>query len=313
MIEIILKFYNPFIGKKDSSIEYWSSEPNFTFRIQPENFQRNNTIFFLSTSPKDSLHSNLWVQEILRLDSNHTSYEIADISIGINALHNVIPLKKYLTKYKPNTLIISMDVAIMNDFIKVPNIHFDNVNSGTFISAHNSEILNSLKFNVSRSESDSIILFNPYQTHITYQDSTPTIEKKLLSRAKSEAALLTRNLLSLFRFCETEDIKLIITPSPILWRSDTMIDRHSKIALNKVVLIDRIPCAWYSELYFKMLNDIENKLPKEMTWIELYKYFPTDSRFFYDGCRLNKEGQILFGEMYHGRVNLVKEYNILFK
>ncbi len=313
LIEIILKIFNPFITSSNAdNSSYWNSAPNYILEIKPEHFKKKNILFFLSTSSNDSLHNSLWIQKLMQDKSNENYVQLADITINDKFLNNITSLKDYLEKYTPNTLVLEIDPAIIIDFVDVPNYHFDNDNTNNLLYARNSEILHSFNALFSQTYDDTIVKFNASKTSIGYKDTSPVLDSKILSKATAMSDLLVRNIISLHHFCKKRGIRLIIVPSPILWRASDINDRYSRLPLNKITLTHETPTSWYAELYYLMLKRIEKKLPTSITWIELYKNFPSDSRFFHDGLRLNDSGQVFFSQMYIGRSQLIREYRELF-
>ena len=307
VIEFSLKLYNPFLTFHHKETAAWDATPDNILKIEPKHSQKKRTIFYLSTSTKDSLHSCLWLHHVLKSNPQNTSIQFVDISTNQKFLHNITSLKKYLSHHTPNTLVLQIDAGILHDLIALPNYKFESDGQGKLLNSNEIEILKSIKAIDNRNIEDSVYLFNPFRTVQGYKDSFPLTDKKVLKELKAEARLIARNIKSLHTFCNKEGVKLIIIPAPMLW-STYRNDRYSKMPLDQIVVSEQVPTYWYAEIYYSMLLEIKGNLPNKITWVDLYKNFPSDSRFFYDGFRLNDEGQLLFGQMYLGREPLSKEY-----
>jgi len=312
LIELTLSFNNPFV-KNESKQNEWKHEPAYNFVIEAQNFTTRNNIFLLSNFKSDSIFQNNWLEKVLLQNPKNSFVQLADISNNSKYLFKPKSLENYLKEYLPNTLILQLNAGIIENTLPIPNFNFIDEEKKIPILTTEPELYKSIKslYKLQTLVSDSTIFFNPFQTNTGYKDSFPALSSKLLKKSTEESEQIVKTLKRLKKTCNKEGINLIIIPSPILW-DETKRDRYSKMPLNSIVLENQTPTAWYATLYYTMLEEIKSSLPNDIVWIELYKSFPNDSRFYLDGFRLNAAGQQMFAEMYIGRIPTHRNYKAIF-
>jgi hypothetical protein len=128
-------------------------------------------------------------------------------------------------------------------------------------------------------------------------DSTPPHFYQLLH---TEAQKLSKGILKIARFCQKEGIEFLIIPYPILWNHINH-DRYLHIPLDRIIIQNHNASLWYSNLYHELLHKMNGYTKKEIRWINTYKIFPSDSRFYTNGFQLSMEGHQMFAEMLYGR------------
>lgn len=286
--------------------------PVFDFEFEPNKLKTRKEVFLLSDYAQDSLYSAHWIQSIYNLSHHETHIRLADISNPTDFWRHPNAVIQYLEKFPPSILLIQLSPSILHPLLPIPNhYHFSEKDEIPLIQGE-PELYKALyQIANHKIDKDSFYSFQPFEYNPYSIDSIPVLPLSLEKKLKAESKKVQKSLQKIANTCQKYGIRLVFIPQPILWKQQGT-DRYSRVPIDKLLLWNDKPAAWYGAAYYLMLNILQKELSKKGHWIDAYKVFPTDSRFYSDGFRLNWEGQTFFAQQFAGRVGIIKSYRSVF-
>jgi hypothetical protein len=311
LIELTLSINNPFVPEEELAITL-NTAPDFNFEFEPPQLKSRKEVLLLSDYAKDSMYSNQWLRAIYEQSPHATHIRLADISHPHDFWRNPSYIIDYIEKYPPSLLILQLSPSALNPILPVPN-HFHLSDKNEIPLFQGEPELYKALYHIAnyRNNADTFLSFKPFDFNPYSLDSVSTRPPSLLKKMEAEKKQVLKGISKISNACHRLGVRLVIIPQPILWR-EKAIDRYSRIPIDRLILWNDKPAAWYGASYFECIAYLEDNLPKGAYLIPAYRIFPSDSRFFSDGFRLNTEGQLFFAQQFAGRVPLLKTYRLVF-
>ncbi len=309
LIELTLTLNNPFVNHTVlEDIENF--KPTLFASAEPDDFVSMKSVFVLNNREQAAENTHNWLAYIAQENPHHNLLNFFDISSNARFLNKSKPIQSLVIKHTPTVLILHLEPSYLNDVIDIPHFNYQNEQKSIPILSNQPEIARTLKSIANKTSDDTTIIYS-FNNIPGFQQSPPPLPEKLKSKLQKELASFVQEIKDVQHVCKANGVQLIIIPYPILWHENKQ-DNYTQIPLNKILFHDQTPSSWFAILYYQMLNTIQKSIPKQIRWIDLYKNFPHDSRFYLDGFRLNEQGHEMFAQMFLGRMEFMPLYKELF-
>lgn len=306
VIELALSTYNPFYKGKETMYNL-EELPSLRLEIKPASIQQTQTFYIINNRiPQRYKQSLIWLDIYLENQDPNTYYKLYDLSTPIPFLQDPTKLLELLRNHTPNVLIVHLHPNMLHSILSVPDFEFYDQDLRLPILDKEPQLIKSIRHIRKNAKKHSDSFYLDFTTGVSgYTETPPATPEWLAKRVKQATHTHIRSLKKLQELAQKLGFSIWIAPYPILWDAEKS-DRYTSIPLNSVVVQNNIPGLWYSTLYYNYIDQIYKAAGNRKNWIDIYKYYPKDSRFYRDGFRLNEEGQLFYYQMIQGRIKAGK-------
>jgi len=297
LVELTLHVSNPFI-----QVENNDNTPEMTPQIMVErspHLNKTSQIIFISginQTNKDLNHH--WIHHYTENWENKQKITIYNVSSHRHFIREPALITTVLKKDKPQMFIFMPDPHLLADILPIPDFEFWEDKRPKIFTGE-TEIRRTIQAILEYQKIDTTSVFD-YQHPMGLSEKPDSTPPHLYQLLHTEAQKLSKGILKIARFCQKEGIEFLIIPYPILWNHINH-DRYLHIPLDRIIIQNHNASLWYSNLYHELLHKMNGYTKKEIRWINTYKIFPSDSRFYTNGFQLSMEGHQMFAEMLYGR------------